>query len=187
MIVYKHTCKANGKSYIGLTVKPIMKRWLEHCSDANRHPKRKFFAAINKYGRDNWTHEILFESNDPQLIIDKEMEFIDLFDSVKNGYNMSRDRFRTGITHSLESIEKMKAAQKAKHARKRAEGTDGGWIRKDGGPMLGKSHPNKGGTSTLKGRKLDKTLVEGLTILKRMRKMVKNGQSIPTSMIDLII
>jgi group I intron endonuclease len=156
MIVYKHTCLTNGKSYIGLTVKSIEARWQEHCSDANRNKKRKFFAALNKYGTENWSHEILFESDDEQEILDKEVEFIELFDSVKNGYNTSKDRFRTGIRHTPESIEKMRIAQKEKHARKKAEGTDGGWTRKDGGAMLGKEHPNKGGTCANKGKKAGK-------------------------------
>jgi group I intron endonuclease len=144
VIVYKHTCIISGKCYIGLTVKPMMDRWLEHCSDANRHPRRKFFAAINKYGRENWTHEVLFESDDAELIVNKEMEFIELFDSVKNGYNMSKDRFRTGIKHTPESIERMRIAKREEHARRRAEGREGGWKRKDGGAMKGKVHPRKG-------------------------------------------
>lgn len=144
MIVYKHTCLANGKPYIGLTVKTIEARWQEHCSDARRNKKRKFFAALNKYGIENWSHEVLFESDNEQEILDKEVEFIEKFDSIKRGYNTSKDRFRTGIKHNPESIEKMRESQKAAHARRRAEAGDGGWHRKDGGPMKGKAHPNKG-------------------------------------------
>lgn len=35
-----------------------------------------------------------------------------------------------------------------------SEGINGGWKRSDGGPMKGKTHPNKGGTRSLKGRTL---------------------------------
>lgn len=160
MIIYKHTCLSNGKCYIGITVKTIMQRWYEHCSDANRNKKRKFFAAINKYGKENWTHEVLFESEDEQLVLDKEIEFIEKYNSVENGYNTSRDRFRTGIRHTADSIEKMRESQKEKHRRKREEGTEGGWVRKDGGAMLGKEHPNKGGSCANKGKKLGKTWEE---------------------------
>ena len=160
MIIYKHTCNANGKPYIGQTVKTMEARWAEHCTDARYNKKRKFFAAMNKYGFDNWTHEVLFESDNPELISDKETEYIKLFDSVKNGYNSTYDRFRTNTKHSSESIEKMRISQKEKHARKRAEGTDGGWIRRDGGAMLGKEHPNKGGTSANKGKKKGQTWEE---------------------------
>lgn len=135
MIIYKHTCTINGKPYIGLTVKTITARWYEHWFDA----KRKFFAAINKYGKENWTHEILFETDDTKILVNKEVEFIELHDSVKNGYNTSREKFRSGVFHTLESIEKMKISQKERHARKRIEGTEGGWSRKDGGA---KKKPN---------------------------------------------
>lgn len=135
-------------------------RWQEHCSDANRNKKRKFFAALNKYGTENWTHEVLFESDVEQEILDKEVEFIEKFDSIKNGYNTSKDRFRTGIKHREDSIEKMRESKKLDHARRRAEGTEGGWTRRDGGAMLGKEHPNKGGTSANKGKKKGQTWEE---------------------------
>jgi len=51
-------------------------------------------------------------------------------------------------THNADSIERMKESQKAAHAKRRAEGREGGWTRKDGGPMKGKSHPKKGKSST---------------------------------------
>ena len=129
-------------------------RWQEHLSDANRNKKRKFFAALNKYGRENWSHEVLFESDIEQEILDKEVEFIEKFDSIKNGYNTSKDRFRTGIRHSPESIEKMRESQRAAHARRREAngGTEttekhkkhkphkSGWDH----PSKGKSNPNCG-------------------------------------------
>ena len=153
MIAYKHTCTISGKCYIGLSVKPIIERWLEHCSDANRHPRRKFFAAIKKYGRENWTHEILFESDDLDLTVNKEMEFIELYDSVNNVYNMSKDRFKTGIKHTPEAIENMREVQRAAHLRRKTEG-------RDGDAMLGKTHPNKGKTCANKGKKTGMTWEE---------------------------
>lgn len=144
MIVYKHTCIANGKCYIGLTVKSMEARWQEHCSDARRNKKRKFFAALNKYGFDNWTHEVLFESEAEQEILDKEVEFIEKFDSVKNGYNTSKDRFRTGITHREDSIERMRESQRAAHARRRNQ-NDGKELHKEHKPhKSGWDHPRKG-------------------------------------------
>jgi len=97
----------------------MMARWAEHCSDANRNKKRKFFAAINKYGTENWVHEVLFESDNSEEVIQKELEFIEKFQSVEKGYNTSKDRFRTGILHTPEAIEKMRQAQRDAHARRR--------------------------------------------------------------------
>lgn len=160
MIIYKHTCISNGKSYIGLTVKTMEARWVEHCSDANRNKKRKFFAALNKYGKENWLHEVLFESDNEAEILDKEIEFIEKFDSVKNGYNTSKDRFRTGIKHNPESIEKMKIAQKSAHAR-RKELQGGKESHKEHKPHTsGWDHPSKGKSNANKGKKTGKTWEE---------------------------
>jgi group I intron endonuclease len=154
MIIYKHTCVTSGKSYIGKTVKTMMERWWEHCSDAKYHPKRKFFAALNKYGKDNWEHEILFECDDPKILADKEIEYIKEYDSVKNGYNTMSDKSRINTKHNPESIERMRVSQKAAHARRREfnggiETTEkhkkhkphtSGWAH----PSKGKSNPNCG-------------------------------------------
>ena len=152
-IVYMHTNRTSGKSYIGQTVKTLEGRWAEHCSDAIRNKKRKFFRAINKYGTDDWDHKILFESTCPDEISDCEIKLIEKYDTVKKGYNTSKDRFRTGTYHKPESIEKMKKSQREAHARRRADGTEGGWKRKDGGAMKGKPHPNKGSTNANKGKR----------------------------------
>ena len=47
----------------------------------------------------------------------------------------------------------MSDAQKTARIQRKINGTDRGWTRKDGGPMKGKSHPNKGGTCANKGKK----------------------------------
>jgi len=183
MIVYKHTCISNGKCYIGLTVKTMEARWAEHCSDANRNKRRKFFAALNKYGRDNWTHEVLFESDNESEILDKEIEFIEKFDSVKNGYNTSKDRFRTGIRHTPESIEKMREAQKEKHARKR-ELNGGIEVTKKHKPhKSGWDHPSKGKTNANKGKKKGQTWeeiygVEGAAARRESMKLRKDKRGI---------
>ena len=49
----------------------------------------KMKNAINKYGFDNIIWDILFESDDINIINEKEKQFIILFDSIKNGYNIS--------------------------------------------------------------------------------------------------
>ena len=83
--VYMHTSPSD-KRYIGITSKKPEYRW-QNGSGYNRQPY--FWRAIQKYGWENFTHEILM--ND--LCLDKacEMEkyFIQLFDSnnPERGYN----------------------------------------------------------------------------------------------------
>jgi len=122
----------------------MMTRWAEHCSDANRNKKRKFFAAINKYGTENWDHEVLFESDNPEEIIQKELEFIEKFQSVEKGYNTSKDRFRTGILHTPESIKRMSNAQKEAHSRRRQLNNGVETTKQHKKHKSGWDHPRKG-------------------------------------------
>ena len=56
--IYKHTCKVNGKSYIGQTSSTDIKndRWQ---NGAGYKQCTVFYRAIKKYGWDNFTHEII--------------------------------------------------------------------------------------------------------------------------------
>ena len=67
--VYKHTNKVNGKVYIGITYNKPEVRW---GSNGIGYKRQLFWNAIQKYGWDNFTHEILFESQAYQ----KEIELI---------------------------------------------------------------------------------------------------------------
>lgn len=57
--VYQHKNKINGKVYIGITKQAPEERW-------NNGKKYKssphFYAAIQKYGWDNFEHNILFQN-----------------------------------------------------------------------------------------------------------------------------
>lgn len=53
--VYMHTNNINGKRYIGISQNP-KRRW----KNGNGYKTQLFGKAINKYGWDNFTHEILF-------------------------------------------------------------------------------------------------------------------------------
>lgn len=87
--VYCHTNKINGKMYVGITSKQnVQERW-RYGSGYTDTPH--FNAAINKYGWDNFDHQIiaseLTESeacNFERLLI-RELNLLD----DKNGYNIS--------------------------------------------------------------------------------------------------
>ena len=83
-IVYRHI-SPSGKSYIGITSQSLKNRWKNgHGYSSNT----KIGQAIIKYGWDNIQHEIL-ETNINSLEKAKEREiyWIDFYDSYKNGYN----------------------------------------------------------------------------------------------------
>ncbi len=84
--IYKITNILNHKIYIGQSVHPN-KRWVEHCSQANA-AKDQFpiHLAIRKYGKENFTFEILEWCDNYN---EREQELIRFYHSlVPNGYNI---------------------------------------------------------------------------------------------------
>ena len=85
-IVYKHTNKINGKSYIGITGINPVKRWR---NGLGYYCQPKFFNAIKKYGWNNFSHEILEFGLSKEHACQVEKELIEHFNSIENGYNVS--------------------------------------------------------------------------------------------------
>lgn len=59
--IYVHTCRLNGKRYVGWTSLSIEERWQEHIGDTRRESSahRLFKQALVKYGVIEWDHEVL--------------------------------------------------------------------------------------------------------------------------------
>lgn len=79
----------NDKVYIGQTTMTVRERFMTHMkpSICKRTPTRKLYNAINKYGRENFYYEILEENVPLEVLDEKEIFYIDQYDSYKNGYN----------------------------------------------------------------------------------------------------
>lgn len=84
--VYCHTNKINGKKYIGITSQKPEKRW---GTNGRNYKGQKFHNAIEKYGWDNFEHELLFNNLTEQSAKDKEIELIRTYNTQRNGYNIS--------------------------------------------------------------------------------------------------
>jgi len=83
--VYKHTAP-NGKIYIGITCKPVLKRWLNGKGyKYNKH----FWNAIKKYGWENFKHEVLFSCLSSEQASEIERSLIAKYQSnlTDYGYN----------------------------------------------------------------------------------------------------
>lgn len=79
--IYKITNKNNGKVYIGQS-NNIERRISEH----KRVRSLTIDDYINVLGADNFIYEVIEEC--PQELLDqKEQEYIEKYDSIKNGYN----------------------------------------------------------------------------------------------------
>jgi len=87
--IYMHTCTINDKKYIGQTINGIAKRWSGHVAKAkvNSMPGNHFQNAINKYGPDKFTHQVLEDNISISDLNDREKHFIAQYDTYKNGYN----------------------------------------------------------------------------------------------------
>ena len=143
MYIYKITNNVNNKVYIGQTVQNNAKmRWYSHCDYARKGKKSYLYDSMRKHGIDQFGWEIIDQATTVEELNTKEQQWLEHYRSLGIVYN-NREAGGNKL-HSEQSKEKMKEAQKRAHANRRAEGREGGWKRKDGGAMLGKSHPKKG-------------------------------------------
>lgn len=86
--IYKITNKVNGKIYIGQTIQDVKERFYQHCATKCDEAvlKMSIHKAILKYGKQNFTIEIL-EELDSNLLNEREKYWIQYFDSYNKGYN----------------------------------------------------------------------------------------------------
>lgn len=77
----------NDKKYIGSS-KNIEERWQQHQSALkNNGHTNKLQYAYNKYGEDSFEYVVLEEVDSSNLLLIKEKEWIDKYNSVFDGYN----------------------------------------------------------------------------------------------------
>jgi group I intron endonuclease len=139
MHIYKITNTVNNKMYIGQTIQKNPKmRWYDHCARTRRGQNNHLYNSMRLYGIENFSWEVIDSANTLDELNNKEQYWLDEYRKITEVYNLREAGGNK--THSIESIERMKAAQKLRHATQ----TVGGWKRKDGGPMKGRSHPKKG-------------------------------------------
>lgn len=85
--VYCHTNKINGKKYIGQTKSDPLRRW--GSNGCNYRNQVKFYRVIQKYGWDNFDHEIIASNLTKDEADNFEIILINHLDTVNNGYNVA--------------------------------------------------------------------------------------------------
>lgn len=87
--IYQITNNINGKIYIGKTEFSLEKRFKEHCKDAFKREdeKRPLYAAMRKYGIENFEISLIEETEIPE---EREIFWIEQKRSFKYGYNATR-------------------------------------------------------------------------------------------------
>ena len=86
--IYKITNIVTDECYIGQSV-DIYKRWNEHCKcglGIDTPPGNKLYKAIQEYGLENFTFELLTTCNQTELN-EKERYFIELYQADTFGFN----------------------------------------------------------------------------------------------------
>ena len=106
--IYKITNKINGKSYIGQTIQNVKERFYQHCATKCSQAilNMVIHKAINKYGKSNFTIEVIEEVESTNLN-DRERYWIRYYDSYNNGYNSTeggQDRIKLFKNLDTESI-----------------------------------------------------------------------------------
>ena len=130
--VYIHTNKTNGKVYVGQTCQQPEQRWRKGWGYVNCS---YFYNAIQKYGWDNFEHEVIASNLTSEEANNFEAILIKTFDAMnpKNGYNL-RSGGENGLL-SEQTKNKIKAAVSGENA-----------------PMLGKHHTEEAKEKISKSR-----------------------------------
>lgn len=88
MLIYMHTSKTSGKSYIGCTIKSMEGRLKEHISSANKGVSSHFCNAIRKYGIEDFISVVLEDNiEDYEFLNERERYWIEYYNTFESGYN----------------------------------------------------------------------------------------------------
>lgn len=150
--IYRHINKINGKSYVGVTSQRPEDRW---ANGKGYKGYRKFYPAIQKYGWDNFEHEILDIVYSPEEASEKEKYWIEKYHSNQRdvGYNIEGG----GYDHKAISEETRKLKSEthkgekngrygkpvSKETRRKISKANKGRLAGENNPMYGKTHNDK--------------------------------------------
>lgn len=104
--IYKFTNKINNKVYIGKS-QDLERRYSSHkrnhLNPNTEDYNTKFYNALRKYGFENFVYEILEQSDNftDEDLNKKECYYINLYDSINNGYNIQAGGLNTAVPRKL--------------------------------------------------------------------------------------
>lgn len=108
--VYQHKNKINEKVYIGITSQKPEQRWGNNGINYKSSPH--FYSAIQKYGWDNFEHNILFENLSREEACLKEQELIKFFNSMNREYGYNSTSGGENFIMNKETRQKISKALK---------------------------------------------------------------------------
>ena len=142
--IYKITCTATGKFYIG-SAKDIRHRLARHKSDLGRnvHHNTLLQRAVNKYGKDMFEFEILEFVDDTESLLQREQHYLDTLNpcDINIGFNLAIEAgSRLGVPATEETKAKI---SKTLTGRKHTEETKLKISQGNKGKSLSEEHYNK--------------------------------------------
>lgn len=112
--IYKITNLINGKVYIGQSL-DIHTRWNTHKNKNTWGKNQAIYKAFKKYGIENFEFSII-ELCDEKELNEKEIFYIELYDSFNKGYNMTLGgKSVCGYQHTEETKKKLSENRKGKY------------------------------------------------------------------------
>lgn len=83
--------KINDKVYIGQTTTNYKIRFMQHCKPSSMRTRHyKLYNAIKKYGKENFYIELLETDIPIEELDNKEIQYIEHYNSFQNGYNATK-------------------------------------------------------------------------------------------------
>ena len=86
--IYKFQNKITCQVYIGQSTN-LEERYRKHIRDGNLYNTNKFYKAVEQWGWDNFSYEVI-ELCDRNELNDREKFWINYYDSFRHGYNMTK-------------------------------------------------------------------------------------------------
>ena len=117
MEIYKITNSENDKVYVGQTKVGIKKRFTDHKQAFKNYIKKektttKLYNAFKKIGLEKFQITSLEKCNNQEEMDKKEKEWIEKFNSIKNGYNTVDGGNSTRMTNEIKKEIKRKAVER---------------------------------------------------------------------------
>lgn len=175
--VYKHT-SPSGKVYIGITLQDPELRWQN--GRGYKH-NQYFYNAINKYGWDNFEHEILYEGLSQEEAENTEIKLIKEYNSTNRefGYNI-RQGGEGGGNLSEETKQKLSECHKGKmtgednpfYGKKHSEESKKKMSESHKGKYEGENNPNYGKTHSKEAREKISKANKGKTVSEEQKRIV---------------
>lgn len=91
-LIYIIRNSINDKVYVGQTILSLEDRWKTHLkpSVSKQRGSYKIYNAMNKYGKENFYCELLEDNVSIEELNDREIYYIEKYDSFENGYHSTK-------------------------------------------------------------------------------------------------